>query len=296
MRPRRAAHAAHAVAPHRCLRRPWLFGPASASASITCALRRMSPGGFLPGLIGCLCSSTGTHHRRRGSVTHDPIRHAGHLPVVPRQDTSRATGGPADNGAQTAVAHYYPPYAALSADPLSLLLSGTNLLAVNTAPWGSLITVILTQGASKGGASTLPPSAAALVATASASSIANVTVQLAGTFPCPAVIGLMVASLLLHDLPEQQRTVVALVASGVDEGDSTLGAQRPELGQLPRPTVQFFAVAPAKLGPARHVMSEPASQLLAGSDLLEPPVERRPLPTQAARPQTFDQDAPAVRW
>jgi hypothetical protein len=51
------------------------------------------------------------------------------------------------------------------------------LEAVNTAPCGSLTTVILTYGASNGGASTLPPSFAAVSATASASSTANVMLQ-----------------------------------------------------------------------------------------------------------------------
>src|SRR6201996_3192633 len=74
-------------------------------------------------------------------------------------------------------------YAALTRDPdwlSSAWLSGTDLLAVNVAPWGSLMTVILTQGASNGAARTRPPSAAALSADASASSTANVTLQCTG--------------------------------------------------------------------------------------------------------------------
>jgi hypothetical protein len=50
------------------------------------------------------------------------------------------------------------------------LFSGTNLFAVNIAPCGSAMTVDRIHGASKGGTITLPPSAAALSAMASASS------------------------------------------------------------------------------------------------------------------------------
>src|SRR5690348_1153787 len=44
---------------------------------------------------------------------------------------------------------------------------GTNWLAMNVAPWGSAITVILTHGASNGATTTRAPSSAALAATAS---------------------------------------------------------------------------------------------------------------------------------
>ena len=40
---------------------------------------------------------------------------------------------------------------------------GTNLLAVNVAPWGSVITVIRTHGASNGGTTIRPPNSAARV-------------------------------------------------------------------------------------------------------------------------------------
>ena len=47
------------------------------------------------------------------------------------------------------------------------LFSATNLLAMNVAPCGSLMTVIRTQGASKGGTTTLPPSSVTFAAVAS---------------------------------------------------------------------------------------------------------------------------------
>ena len=50
--------------------------------------------------------------------------------------------------------------------PASSRFSGTNLLAMKVAPWGSEITVILTQGASNGGAITLPPLSVAFFAVA----------------------------------------------------------------------------------------------------------------------------------
>ena len=62
-------------------------------------------------------------------------------------------------------------YAVLPADSFWFLVSGTNFWAMNVPPCGSAITAILTKGASKGGASTLPPSSVALSASASASSI-----------------------------------------------------------------------------------------------------------------------------
>ena len=74
------------------------------------------------------------------------------------------------------------------------LFSGTNLLAMKVAPWGSVMTVILTQGASNGGTTTSPPSSAALSAVASASSTANVTLQCAGTSGWSSAIGLSVAT------------------------------------------------------------------------------------------------------
>ena len=67
-----------------------------------------------------------------------------------------------------------------SANAIARYAGGTNLLAVNTAPWGSLSTVIRTQGASSGGARTFPPSCSARSAIASASSTANVMLQWAG--------------------------------------------------------------------------------------------------------------------
>ena len=63
------------------------------------------------------------------------------------------------------------------------LFSGTNLVAVKTAPWGSLMTVARIQGASNGGTSTRPPSSTACSAIASASSTPNVRPQ------CGAVSG-----------------------------------------------------------------------------------------------------------
>ena len=58
------------------------------------------------------------------------------------------------------------------------LFSGTNWPAMKVAPCGSLITAILVHGASKGPATTSPPSSLALAAVASASSTANVTLQM----------------------------------------------------------------------------------------------------------------------
>src|SRR6187551_3754878 len=69
--------------------------------------------------------------------------------------------------------------------------SGTNLLAMKVAPWGSASTVIRTHGASNGGVITRPPSSDALAAAASASSTANVTPQAAGS---PPVIGVTAAT------------------------------------------------------------------------------------------------------
>lgn len=68
---------------------------------------------------------------------------------------------------------------------------GVNLLAVNTAPCGSLRTVIRTHGASNGGTSTLPPSFAVRSAIASASSTENVMLQCGGVSSgnCSLVIG-----------------------------------------------------------------------------------------------------------
>src|SRR6476646_9804099 len=60
------------------------------------------------------------------------------------------------------------------------LFSGTNWLAMNIAPCGSLITAMRTHGASNGPATTSPPSSRALAAVSSALSTANVTLQCAG--------------------------------------------------------------------------------------------------------------------
>ena len=72
--------------------------------------------------------------------------------------------------------------------------SGANFVAMNDAPCGSAITVILAQGTSIGGTSTLPPSSVALAASASASSMENVTLQWAGTSGSSSPIGLMLAT------------------------------------------------------------------------------------------------------
>ena len=60
------------------------------------------------------------------------------------------------------------------------LFSGTNWFALNVAPCGSRMTVPRIHGASKGGTTTVAPSAAARSAVASASSTPNVTSQWAG--------------------------------------------------------------------------------------------------------------------
>jgi hypothetical protein len=74
------------------------------------------------------------------------------------------------------------------------LFSGTNLLAMNVAPCGSAITAIRTHGASNGPARTFPPSSTARSAIPSASSTANVTLQLAGMSGMSSVIGLIAAT------------------------------------------------------------------------------------------------------
>src|SRR5690606_10954551 len=72
--------------------------------------------------------------------------------------------------------------------------SGTNWLAMNTAPWGSRMVVVRTHGRSVGSLGTVPPSAGAVAAAASASSTANVTLQCAGVSVSAGSIGTMVAT------------------------------------------------------------------------------------------------------
>src|SRR5215211_6734627 len=88
----------------------------------------------------------------------------------------------------------YAPGVVESAWPPRSLFSGTNLLAMKVAPCGSVMKVILTQGASNGGTTTWPPSCAALSAVASASSTAKVTFQCAATSGWSSAIGLSVAT------------------------------------------------------------------------------------------------------
>src|SRR5207244_2749031 len=85
--------------------------------------------------------------------------------------------------------------------------------------------------------------------------------------------------------------VVCLVARTVDRCHRPDGCAAYELGQsLRRGTfAQFAPVARGKLPPARRVVSEPASQLGAGRDVLEPRIELEVRLTHAARPESFDQ-------
>src|SRR6202521_4346210 len=94
---------------------------------------------------------------------------------------------------QTAGESQLPCYAASTVEsvwPPTSLFSGTNLLAVNVAPCGSVMTVILTHGASNGATTTRPPSCAAFSAVTSASSTANVTLQCGGVSGWSPAIGL----------------------------------------------------------------------------------------------------------
>src|SRR5581483_3227370 len=64
-------------------------------------------------------------------------------------------------------------------------------------------------------------------------------------------------------------------------------------------SAQFFLVTLAELLPAGRVVAEPAPQLSAGRQLLQPRVQAQVLAPDAARPQAVDQVALAVgrrRW
>src|SRR5439155_18715724 len=118
---------------------------------------------------------------QRGRVGPDgvaaPSRHRRLCPWRQRQARQRpdlrrrrAAAGPAPLGGR---AHALVAYAAPTVESAWLprsLFSGTNLLAVNVAHCGTVLTVIRTHGASNGGTTTWPPSAAARSAVASASS------------------------------------------------------------------------------------------------------------------------------
>ena len=72
--------------------------------------------------------------------------------------------------------------------------SGMNLLAVNVAPWGSLMTVMRTHGASNGATSTRPPSSIARTAVASASATPSVMLQCGAVSVSPSAIGMRLAT------------------------------------------------------------------------------------------------------
>ena len=65
---------------------------------------------------------------------------------------------------------------------------------MKVAPCGSVMTASLAHGASKGPATTVPPSWRAFVAAVSASSTPNVTLQCAGVRESSSAIGLIVAT------------------------------------------------------------------------------------------------------
>jgi len=79
--------------------------------------------------------------------------------------------------------------------------------------------------------------------------------------------------------------VVGLVASAIDECHRPERCVAYELGQgfRRRMLAQLTPVARGELAPARRVVSEPAAQLLAGRDVLEPRIEPKVGLAHAAR-------------
>src|SRR5690606_37359865 len=98
----------------------------------------------------------------------------------------------------------------------------------------------------------------------------------------------------LEHLAQDDRVIAGGIARAVYQGQRSAAAQ---LFQQPQQFValrELGAVAVAERGPPGRIVSVPASQRLAGRELLEPEVDGELLLAQATRPQPVHQDAHSI--
>src|SRR6516165_5216630 len=107
----------------------------------------------------------------------------------------------------------------------------------------------------------------------------------------------MVLSMLqVEPLPQSDRVVAGFVARGEEEGDG-LTAQPIEQTldcRLRRRLAEFGIIGGLEFFPTRRIAVKAAAQGVAGGNLLQPKVDPRLFPRQAAGPKAVHQDADAV--
>src|SRR5947209_7084881 len=97
-------------------------------------------------------------------------------------------------------------------------------------------------------------------------------------------------------LAEDYRLVVLGVLRPVEQRDVALLRGLHQRAPRLRPGVEFGGVPAAELLPPLRVVAEPAAQLVAGGDILEPAVEPEPLLVHPARPQPVDEEPAPGRF
>ena len=95
-------------------------------------------------------------------------------------------------------------------------------------------------------------------------------------------------------ISESNGLVVLLVPGAEQERDPACSRASDQLLDELGLVIELFRIAASELVPARGIVAEPFPELVAGSELLHPPVQRGSLPREPARPQAIDQDAKSI--
>src|SRR5271166_586465 len=104
------------------------------------------------------------------------------------------------------------------------------------------------------------------------------------------------ASPLVEPLLQSGGVVAGLVAGGEEQGDRPAGQSIEQVvdSRLRRLPFEFGVIGGLEVFPSRRIAVVAATQDIAWCDFLQPEIDLRPLPRQAAGPEPIHQDADAA--